>query len=77
MILLSIVSIGCADDEGWMQLRGRNLSLYLLDKTRLKAERTFVGNAEFIIPYIYRRCWGGIFAWEENQETGRGGSNLF
>lgn len=29
-----------ADDEGWMQLRGRNLSMYLLDKTRLKEERT-------------------------------------
>ncbi|GHV62552.1 hypothetical protein FACS1894195_4590 [Bacteroidia bacterium] len=29
------------DDEGWMNLRGRSLSLYLLDKTKLKSERNY------------------------------------
>lgn len=36
--LLNAVNWLC-DDEGWMALRGRHLSFYLLDKTRLKAER--------------------------------------
>ena len=36
--LLNCVNMLC-DDEGWMQLRGRNLNMYLIDKTRLKGER--------------------------------------
>lgn len=36
--LLNAVNWLC-DDEGWMALRGRHLSMYLLDKTCLKAER--------------------------------------
>ncbi len=36
--LLNCVNMLC-DDEGWMQLRGRNLNMYLIDKTRLKTER--------------------------------------
>lgn len=35
--LLNCVNMLC-DDEGWMQLRGRSLNMYLIDKTRLKSE---------------------------------------
>lgn len=36
--LLNCINMLC-DDEGWMQLRGRSLNMYLIDKTRLKSER--------------------------------------
>lgn len=49
------------DDEGWMQLRGRNLSLYLLDKTRLKAERRGWEMLNLFLPLMLVILIGGVF----------------
>lgn len=50
------------DDDGWMQLRGRNLTLYLLDKTRLKAERARWDMLNLILPLLFVMLIGGFFA---------------
>lgn len=49
------------DDEGWMQLRGRSLSLYLLDKTRLKAERRGWEMLNLFFPLGLVVLMGGVF----------------
>lgn len=49
------------DDEGWMQLRGRSLSLYLLDKTRLKAERRDWEMLNLFFPLGLVVLMGGVF----------------
>lgn len=49
------------DDEGWMQLRGRSLSLYLLDKTRLKAERRGWEMLNLFFPLGLVVLIGGVF----------------
>lgn len=49
------------DDEGWMQLRGRSLSLYLLDKTRLKAERRGWEMLNLFLPLMLVILIGGVF----------------
>ena len=59
--LLNCVNWLC-DDEGWMQLRGRNLSLYLLDKTRLKAERRYWECFNLLAPLLLVALLGGVFA---------------
>lgn len=50
-----------SDDEGWMQLRGRSLSMYLLDKTRLKAERTKWELLNLIFPLFLVMVGGAFF----------------
>lgn len=64
--LLNCVNWLC-DDEGWMQLRGRNLSLYLLDKTRLKAERRGWELLNLLLPLALVGFVGGIFAWRRRK----------
>lgn len=58
--LLNCVNWLC-DDEGWMRLRGRNLSLYLLDKTRLKAERRHWELLNLLLPLCMVAALGGLF----------------
>lgn len=60
--ILNCVNWLC-DDEGWMELRGRNLSLYLLDKTRLKAERRYWQLFNLCFPVLLVCGVGGVFAW--------------
>lgn len=52
-----------SDDEGWMQLRGRSLSMYLLDKTRLKAERTKWELLNLIFPLFLVMVGGAFFVF--------------
>lgn len=59
--LLNAVNWLC-DDEGWMELRGRNLSMYLLNKTVLKAERTFWQWLNVVLPLLSVLLIGGLFA---------------
>lgn len=59
--LLNCINWLC-DDEGWMQLRGRNLSFYLLDKTRLKAERHGWEALNIFLPLFLVGAAGSIFA---------------
>lgn len=72
--LLNTVNWLC-DDEGWMDLRSRNLSLYLLDKTRLKAERTRWQLLNLLLPLVWVGAVGGLAAWRrkkrEKQICGR------
>lgn len=49
------------DDEGWMGLRGRTLSMYLLDKTRLKAERGWWEILNLLLPLVGVAIIGGAF----------------
>ena len=58
--ILNCVNWLC-DDEGWMELRGRSLSLYLLDKTRLKAERLHWELLNLLLPLGVVLLIGGIF----------------
>lgn len=58
--ILNSINYLC-DDEGWMQLRGRNLSLYLLDKTRLKSERGFWEMLNLSFPLLLVAGCGGLF----------------
>lgn len=55
--LLNCVNLLC-DDEGWMQLRGRTLSLYLLDKTRVKTERRSWQAINLLLPLAVVLCGG-------------------
>lgn len=64
--ILNCVNWLC-DDEGWMELRGRNLSLYLLDKTRLKAERRYWQLLNLCVPVLLVCGVGGIFAWRRRR----------
>ena len=50
------------DDEGWMQLRSRNVSLYPLDKTRLKSERTGWEMLNLLLPLVIVAAIGAVFA---------------
>lgn len=59
--LLNCINWLC-DDEGWMALRGRNLSLYLLDKTRLKAERHAWEAMNVGLPLLLVGIAGGVVA---------------
>lgn len=59
--ILNCVNVLC-DDEGWMQLRGRNFSLYLLDKTKLKSERGYWQMLNLLLPLLLVACGGGTFA---------------
>ena len=74
--ILNCVNWLC-DDEGWMQLRGRNLSLYLLDKTRLKAERTSWEMLNLLFPIFIVAVGGGIFAWGRKSRNRKRGSTRF
>lgn len=58
--ILNCVHVLC-DDEGWMQLRGRSLSLYLLDKTKLKTERSYWEMLNLLFPLALVACGGVIF----------------
>nr|MDE5639710.1 gliding motility-associated ABC transporter substrate-binding protein GldG [Odoribacter sp.] len=63
--LLNCVNMLC-DDEGWMQLRGRNLNMYLINKTRLKSELSVWRMLNLFLPlgmvvsggllFFYFRC---------------------
>jgi len=64
--LLNCVNWLC-DDEGWMQLRGRNLSMYLLDKTRLKAEKRYWEMFNLLLPLLGVAILGGIFAFRRRK----------
>lgn len=59
--ILNCVNTLC-DDEGWMQLRGRNLSLYLLNKTKLKSERTYWEMLNLLFPLLLV-AGGGLLFW--------------
>lgn len=59
--LLNCVNWLC-DDEGWMQLRGRNLAFYMLDKTRLKSERSKWEMINLLVPLALVVVGGMIFA---------------
>lgn len=69
--ILNCVNWLC-DDEGWMQLRGRNLSLYLLDRTRLKAERRGWEILNLMLPLILVVGAGSIFVWRRRERAKRG-----
>ena len=58
--LLNCVNMLC-DDEGWMQLRGRNLNMYLIDKTRLKGELLEWQIINLFIPLFCVFVGGGLF----------------
>ena len=58
--IVNCVNMLC-DDEGWMQLRGRHLSLYLLDKTRLKSERGYWEMLNMLLPLGLVMAGGGLF----------------
>lgn len=64
--LLNCVNWLC-DDEGWMQLRGRNLSLYLIDKTRLKAERNKWKMLNLWGPLIFVSLLAAVFVWRRKK----------
>lgn len=64
--LLNCVNWLC-DDEGWMQLRSRNLSMYLIDKTRLKAERRKWELLNLFLPLVFVALLGGVFAWRRRK----------
>lgn len=59
--ILNCINTLC-DDEGWMQLRGRNLSLYLLNKTKLKSERTYWEMLNLLVPVLLV-AGGGVLFW--------------
>lgn len=58
--ILNCVNMLC-DEEGWMQLRGRHLSTYLLDKTRLKSERSYWQGLNLYLPLLLVFGGGAIF----------------
>lgn len=58
--VLNCIHMLC-DDEGWMQLRGRHLTLYLLDKTRLKSERAYWEAFNLLLPLALVVAGGCIF----------------
>lgn len=68
--ILNCINTLC-DDEGWMSLRGRNLSLYLLDKTRLKGERTYWEMLNLLLPLGLVLMGGGIFWFVRKRKYGR------
>ena len=68
--ILNCINTLC-DDEGWMALRGRNLSLYLLDKTRLKGERTYWEMLNLLLPLGLVLMGGGIFWFVRKRKYGR------
>lgn len=66
--LLNCINWLC-DDEGWMALRGRNLSLYLLDKTRLKSERNQWKLLNVAVPLLLVGCAGIVFSWRRKRKN--------
>ncbi|MCC8174032.1 MAG: hypothetical protein LIO65_06560 [Odoribacter sp.] len=58
--ILNCINTLC-DDEGWMQLRARNLSLYLLNKTKLKTENTFWKMLNLFLPVIIVLVGGIVY----------------
>ncbi len=58
--ILNSVNMLC-DDEGWMPLRARNLSIYLLDKTKLKSERRYWEMLNLLTPLTLVLCGGVVF----------------
>ncbi len=58
--ILNSINLLC-DDEGWMQLRGRHLSLYLLNKTKLKTERKFWQALNLLLPLLLIPAGGALF----------------
>ncbi len=69
--ILNCVNWLC-DDEGWMQLRGRHLDLYLLNKTLLKAERRKWEMVNLLLPLFIVVLAGGIFAWRRKNKMAPG-----
>ncbi|WP_251622164.1 gliding motility-associated ABC transporter substrate-binding protein GldG [Odoribacter lunatus] len=57
--LLNCVNMLC-DDEGWMQLRGRSLTMYLIDKTRLKSELLEWQIINLFVPLLCVLTGGGL-----------------
>lgn len=58
--LLNCVNMLC-DDEGWMEMRGRSLSFYPLDKTRLKTERQQWEMINLLLPLLIVGGGGILF----------------
>lgn len=58
--LLNCINWLC-DDDGWMQLRGRNLAFYMLDKTRLKSERSKWEMINLLVPLAFVVTGGVAF----------------
>lgn len=58
--ILNCINMLC-DDEGWMQLRGRHLTLYLINKTVLKSELPFWQMLNLLLPLALVFTGGLIF----------------
>ncbi|MDR0982578.1 MAG: gliding motility-associated ABC transporter substrate-binding protein GldG [Culturomica sp.] len=59
--ILNVVNTLC-DDDGWMELRGRNLSMYLLNKTKLKSERNYWQMLNLLVPFGIILVFGGLYS---------------
>lgn len=68
--ILNCINALC-DDEGWMQLRARRLTLYLLDKTRLKTERRFWEMLNVAGPLFLVLAGGSLFYFIRRRKYGR------
>lgn len=64
--ILNCVNWLC-DEENWMQLRNRHLSVWLLDKTRLKAQRREWEMLNLFLPLVLVLFTGGIYAWQRKR----------
>lgn len=65
--ILNCINLLC-DDEGWMQLRGRHLSYYLLNKTELKTERRFWELLNLLLPLTIVFAGGLLFSFFRKQK---------
>lgn len=68
--ILNCVNALC-DDEGWMSLRARRLTLYLLDKTRLKSDRRYWEMLNVAGPLLLVLAGGGLFRLIRRRKYGR------
>ena len=57
--LLNCIDYLC-DDEGWMNLRSREVKLRMLDKTKIRSERLFWQSVNLLLPLFLLLVFGGI-----------------
>ncbi len=60
-----------ADDQGWMELRAREIKLRLLDKQRIISQRVFWQTFNVVVPFVLLIVITLLYQWSRKRKYTR------